>query len=415
MFLREKYIDKIKQYIGIVNSVFLIWSRQVWKTSILKSLLEFDIIDQNKSFYLNFDDIALQNNLLFENTFSFISFLEFNYSIDFKKIDYFLFDEVKNIKNFNLLLKSLIDEYDKKRFICTSSWNYEWTNEIIEWLAWRSLQINVYPLDFKEFMHFKNKKLPKIIDENLYNSLKPFLIEYITFWWYPQVVISPDKNSKILILKSIIDSVFMIDIKQFIKQEKIFDLQRLFVFLATNIWNPFSIEGISNFIWEKNYNIKLFLEVLNKNFLAFDLKTFNTNKRNELKWKNKIYLSDFWIMNYFLKRSEITQITWDYIEMFVFLNLYYNLDSMEFLYFWQNLNKSEIDFILKRWEKLIGVEVKVWNKDNIPKIFNSFLDLYSDKIDYFIKTTSNINNKRTLKNKDVFFRSFLGDILNFDK
>ena len=63
-----------------------------------------------------------------------------------------MFDEIKNLKNFNILLKSLIDAYPDKRFICISSGNYVWLNEIIEWLAGRSLQLTVYPLDFKEFL-----------------------------------------------------------------------------------------------------------------------------------------------------------------------------------------------------------------------------------------------------------------------
>jgi hypothetical protein len=34
--------------------------------------------------------------------------------------------------------------------------------------------------------------------------------------------------------------------------------------------------------------------------------------------------------------------------MFVFLNKYYNLEEMEKIMFWQNRNKSEIDFIIEK-------------------------------------------------------------------
>ena len=176
MISREKYINKIKKYLKIVNSIFLVWSRQVWKTSILKSLTEKNIIEKEKSIYINFDDFSLTWNTSFNTIFNFIDFISLTYNIDFEKIDYFLFDEVKNIKNFNILIKSLIDKYENKRFICTSSWSYEWTNEIIEWLAWRTLQINIYPLDFKEFLLFKWKSYPKNgIDENIYNYLEIYL------------------------------------------------------------------------------------------------------------------------------------------------------------------------------------------------------------------------------------------------
>lgn len=407
MYRRQKYLIKLEKYLKVVNSIFLVWSRQVWKTSIMKSLIDFDIINKEKTFYINFDEIMFSADLKFENIFLFINYIEFNYNIKFNEINYFLFDEVKNIKNFNIIIKSLIDRYQDKKFICTSSWNYEWTNDIIEWLAWRSLKINVYPLDFEEFLQFKWKALPNNIDENLYNSLSLYLSEYITFWWYPQVVLSSWKQEKLLVLKSIVDSVFLVDIKQFIKQEKIIEIQKIFTFMWTNIWNPFSLEWISSYIWEKNYNIKLFLDVLEKNFLIFKLNTFNTNKRNELKWKFKIYLSDFWIMNYFLKRYDVTEFSWDYIEMLVFINLFYNLNENDTLSFWQNLNKNEIDFILEKSWKIIPIEVKSWNNDTIPKIFNSFYEIYNDKIDYFIKTTKFLSKIREKDNKKIIFQSFI--------
>ena len=48
MFLRKKYIDTILSYLKVVNSVFLVWARQVWKTTILKSLIEFGFLPKEK-------------------------------------------------------------------------------------------------------------------------------------------------------------------------------------------------------------------------------------------------------------------------------------------------------------------------------------------------------------------------------
>jgi len=59
MFLREKYTKKIEKYLEIVPSIFLVGSRQVGKTSILKSLVEKEIIDEKETVYINFDDFLL--------------------------------------------------------------------------------------------------------------------------------------------------------------------------------------------------------------------------------------------------------------------------------------------------------------------------------------------------------------------
>ena len=222
MFLRKKYIDKILSYLKLVNSVFLVWARQVGKTTILKSLVEFDFLPRDKTFYVNFDEFLVSWNIIFNSMQDFIAYLELNYQIDFEKVDYFLFDEVKNLKNFNILLKSLIDAYPDKKFICTSSGNYVWLNEIVEWLAGRSLQLTVYPLDFEEFLQFKQVRYYEIKSEIIFKSLEKYFLEYISFWWYPKVVLSDVKDKK-LVLKSILDSVVLKDLKEFLKQDQIVD------------------------------------------------------------------------------------------------------------------------------------------------------------------------------------------------
>jgi predicted AAA+ superfamily ATPase len=62
------------------------------------------------------------------------------------------------------------------------------------------------------------------------------------------------------------------------------------------------------------------------------------------------------------------------------------------IYFWRNKNQYEIDFILKNklTNKLIPIEVKSSDSDNIPKIFKSFAKKYSTNIDYFVKITQTL-------------------------
>ncbi len=50
------------------------------------------------------------------------------------------------------------------------------------------------------------------IDENIFNLILPYLLEYLTFGGYPEVVLTNDLNKKFLVLKSIVDSVFEKDL-----------------------------------------------------------------------------------------------------------------------------------------------------------------------------------------------------------
>jgi len=60
MFFRKKYIDKIKKYLpNKENILFLIGARQVWKTTLLRMLIEKWIIDGDKTFWIDGDKIDI--------------------------------------------------------------------------------------------------------------------------------------------------------------------------------------------------------------------------------------------------------------------------------------------------------------------------------------------------------------------
>jgi hypothetical protein len=82
---------------------------------------------------------------------------------------------------------------------------------------------------------------------------------------------------------------------------------------------------------------------------------------------------------------------------------------MEKIMFWQNRNKSEIDFIIEKNWKITPLEVKTWNKDLIPKIFSSFSLDYKDIINHFIKTTKFTEFEREINWFKVIWKSFLSN------
>ena len=79
MFLRKKYVYKILSYLKLVNSVFLVWARQVGKTTLLKTLIEFGFLPKEKTFYVNFDEFLMSWNVIFNSMQDFIVYLELNY------------------------------------------------------------------------------------------------------------------------------------------------------------------------------------------------------------------------------------------------------------------------------------------------------------------------------------------------
>jgi predicted AAA+ superfamily ATPase len=62
MIKREKYLNQINNTLSDIDKIlFLIGARQVGKTSLIKSLEEFNYISNHESLWLYGDDLALES------------------------------------------------------------------------------------------------------------------------------------------------------------------------------------------------------------------------------------------------------------------------------------------------------------------------------------------------------------------
>lgn len=73
------------------------------------------------------------------------------------------------------------------------------------------------------------------------------------------------------------------------------------------------------------------------------------------------------------------------LENFVYWELMKNIDIRFQLYYWRSYDDQEVDFVLKRNEKIFPIEVKSsWQKEKIPKGLKSFLRNYPETIMGFV-------------------------------
>ena len=403
MIKRYRYINKIEEILSLNKAVFLVGGRQVGKTTLMKYFFQ-----EYWGVFINFDEIS-GDIIKFDNLKNFLDYINFYYDTKLEDQEWIFFDEITRVKNFNVIFKAFKDKFPNKKVICSSSGNYDMINNIIEGLAGRAVKLEVFPLTFDEFLLFKWKKFSfSNVDENIFKLILPYILEYLTFGGYPEVVLTNWIEKKIIVLKSIIDSIFEKDLTFFVTKQEFPDLKKLISYIAENIGNPFSYEGLANILSIKTKRLKFYLDLLERSYILKFLPPFWTDKSIEYNKRSKLYILDFGILNFFLGRlSGLKQnISWKDCEMMVFLNLFFTRNFDEEIYFYRKINWTEIDFILKRWEKLIPIEAKLENKDNIPKVFIYFLEKYKDKVEFFVKTTTSLVFQRNIDWKKIYWIPF---------
>lgn len=131
-----------------------------------------------------------------------------------KKI-YLFFDEIQDIENWHLFIKRL---YEQKKYhiVITGSSARLLSKEIAAELRGRSLTIKFFPLNFSEFLNFKNFPL---IDNIEYSQERFQLInyaaEFLTYGGFPRVTMEPSHQRKKDLLNDYLDMIIFKDAQNF--------------------------------------------------------------------------------------------------------------------------------------------------------------------------------------------------------
>jgi len=362
MLYQRKIIKEIKNWLFKKEVIILNGPHQVGKTSLLK-LLEEELIKKKikkeQIFYFNLEEIkildTLNNNP--ENIFKYI--------INPKEKNYFFIDEIQYLDNPSNFLKHLYDKYAEKiKIITTCSSSLELKTKFQDFLAVRKVSFSVNPLDFEEFLIFKNffyidylKKeklsldIKKIFDDNL--------SEYLIYGGMPAVVLQKNKNLKEKMLYEYVGTYINKDIRAIGKIENIFHFNNLIKILASQIGNLLNINELSNIIRISRRNIEKYLDLLEFTFVLDKILPFIKNTRTQVTKMPKIYFFDLGIRNAILGNFlDLTnrQDNGSMFENFVFLELKNRLKDK--IFFYRSISKTEIDFIIKEKAKIILMEVK---------------------------------------------------------
>jgi len=349
MIYPRRLTEKLAKEINSPRITILTGMRQTGKTTLMRQI--FDLIKNENKTFLDLEN-PLNQKIFEEENFDNILLNLKEIGIEPKRKSYIFLDEVQLMPKISQTVKYLYDHY-KIKFFLTGSSSFYLKNLFPESLTGRKTIYELFPLDFEEFLIFKQKE-KKFFDDFAnkaknknkisFEIYKKFYEEYLKFGGFPGVVI--EKKDKKTILEDIFKSYFEKDVKSLANFRATGKLRDLILLLVNRIGSKIEINKISSEIGLSRETVYSYLSFLEKTYFVSLISPFSKSLNGEVRGARKVYFCDIGLLNYLGKIPEGT-----ILENAVFQNL----KKYGQINYYQKYKGPEIDFILN---KKIAFEVK---------------------------------------------------------
>jgi len=373
---KRKIIDEAIKYLESKEIIVIYGARQVGKTSLLRYLIENHIKKNIFYFDLELPNLFELCNQGAESVFKYL----IQKGADEKSKIFLIIDEIQYLDDPTKFLKIMHDHYPSIKLIVSGSSTFEIKKKFKESLAGRTVNFELYPLSFEEFLTFKNKnyKLNKENEETINKELIELAEEYIRFGGYPKIVLENSEEKKQAVLGQIISTYVRKDIRDIGNIRNISSFNKLIELLASQSGQLLNVLEISNTLKINRETVLEYLDLLENTFIIKRVAPFHKNLRSEISKNPKIFFLDTGMMHLLWLKEFPKVILGNSFETFVFLEL---MKAGKKINFWRTTNKQEIDFIVKNKE-IYAIEVKL----NFQNMDNSNLRFFSES--YKCKTAT---------------------------
>jgi uncharacterized protein len=365
MNMISRYLkNQIKEVLHKGKVVILYGARRTGKTTLAKEILaEYG----TKGRYLNCElnsDKKILNTSNEQELFSYLG----NYKL-------VVIDEAQIIPNIGKILKILVDTFPQVQIIATGSSSFDLANKVGEPLTGRSRHFMMLPLSLSEI---QNSGLDRAQVESRLNNL-------LRFGSMPSVFDLSEKEA-IIEISEIANDYLYKDILIHEKLKKSELLDNLLEALALQLGAEVSYRELARTLNTSPQTIKNYIELLEKSFIIFRLRTLARNPRKEIEVKQsrKIYFYDIGIRNSIVRNFNPINLRNDVgalWENYCILELMKKMDQEQIFYnqyFWRTKNtQKEVDYIIDYGGQLKAYEFK-WNPNKIAKSPNAFSEYYTE-------------------------------------
>lgn len=352
MFYSRQIFSKLEAELSTKEATVITGMRRVGKTTTLMHLYGL-VKSENKAV---FDlENPLHRKVFEEENYDAVWDSLKQFGINNKTKVYLFLDEVQNLPEISRVVKYLYDHWEVKFFLTGSS-SYYLRNLFPESLAGRKMIFEIFPLNFAEFLVFKQLKREeresfsdKAESKNKisYQQLIPYYNEYLEFGGFPSVVLEDSPERKKLLLSEIFTSYFEKDAKNLADFRDMSKLRDLILLLVPRVGSRIEIVKLASELSVSRETIYNYLSFLEQTYFISLLPRYSASVDRQAAGSKKLFFCDCGIVNILGKVLQ-----GQLLEQSVFQNL----RSFHKLNFYNKDGKSEIDFIV---DNKFALEVKL--------------------------------------------------------
>lgn len=406
---REKYLERLKKLLDVRHVLILTGVRRAGKSTLMQQLMNYLIVEKGvpakNVVYLFLEDILVQQYLslgwkLLEDLYN--VYLE-TYNPQGKV--YLFLDEIQGVNEFNRWISSKYERQESIKFILSGSSRSLIDSESATVLTGRNVQIDVYPLNFYEYLLIQGVKIGggESIDSlrkanfNQQTKILHHLGNYLKEGGYPEIVLAKDEEVKRALASNYFRDTVTRDVvipnRVRNQQEvEILGLQVLSDFTKTHTYGSLSKPQKLSI-----ESTKAYLDYYQRAYIFFESKYFSykTKETQDIQRARKIYIVDNGLRNFNipLLRPDLGQCA----ENVVYMEL---RKQNVAIYYWKG--KKEIDFVTMNPD-LTFYNVSYTDQPNDREVEGMLEGLKEFNVDKGIILTKNYFEKKEVEEKTVEF------------
>ena len=254
------------------------------------------------------------------------------------------FDEIQNLPRWELFVNRL--QREGYNIVVTGSNSKLLSKELATHLTGRHIPTTVLTFSFKEYLRAKNAELEKLTTQ----EKEALLLNYMRYGGYPETVMKKLDATQYLAI--LFDSIIYKDIIKRHNLRKGPDIERLAIYLLSNLASEFSYLSLASAVGIKSsITAQKYCGFLEEAYLMFTVSRFSY-KTKQIGQNRKMYCYDNGMI-----AAKAFQASPNYGRLFencVAVHLKRKeIEKKLELYYWRNQQGEEVDFMVRKGTEVV--------------------------------------------------------------